>query len=71
MPTQQIWFDVMPDRGGWAVRCQHAHFGRYRTQDEALIVAVTEARKVKDTKRLVQVRVLRESSKEDRYLSLL
>lgn len=70
MPSQ-IWFDVMPDAGGWAVRCEQAHYGRYRTQSEALNVAVAEARKVKDTKRAVQVRVLREAPKEEGYLGLL
>lgn len=71
MPTQQIWFAVMRELGGWAIRCQHAHYGRYRTQNKALIVAVAEGRKIRDAKRLVRVRVLRETAKEDRYLSLL
>jgi hypothetical protein len=68
---QQIWFDVISENGGWVVRCEKAHYGRYRTQNEALSAAVAEARKVKGTKRIVHVRVLRESAKEDRYLSLL
>jgi hypothetical protein len=68
---QQIWFDVMSENGGWVVRCQAAHYGRYRTQKEAFNVAVAEARKIKDTKRMVYVRVLHESAKDDRHLSLL
>jgi hypothetical protein len=68
---QQIWFDVIRENSGWVVRCQQAQYGRYGTQSEAFSVAVAEARKIKDAKRLVHVRVLRESSKEDRYLSLL
>jgi flagellar basal body rod protein FlgC len=68
---QQIWFDVIRENIGWVVRCQQTQFGRYRTQSEAFDAAVAEARKIKDTKRLVHVRVLRENSKEDRYLSLV
>ena len=68
---QQIWFDVMVENGGWLVRCQKAHYGRYRTQSEAFNVAVAEARKIKDCKRMVHVRVLHDSAKEDRYVSLL
>ena len=68
---QQIWFDVIRENSGWVVRCQQVQFGRYRTQSEAFNVAVAEARKIKDTKRMVHVRVLHESSKDDRYLSLL
>jgi hypothetical protein len=67
----QIWFDVIRENIGWVVRCQQTQFGRYRTQSEAFNAAVVEARKIKDTKRLVHVRVLRENSKEDRYLSLV
>ena len=68
---QQIWFDVMRENEGWVVRCQKAHYGRYRTQSEAFSVAVAEARKIKDSKRIVHVRVLHESAKEDRHVSLL
>lgn len=68
---QQIWFDVIRENSGWVVRCQSVQYGRYRTQSEAFSVAVAEARKIKDHKRMVHVRVLHESAKQDRHLSLL
>lgn len=68
---QQIWFDVMRENDGWVVRCQKVQYGRYRTQSEAFNVAVAEARKINDNIRMVYVRILRESAKEDRSVSLL
>ena len=68
----QTYFEVIPDGVHWVVRCHSAEYGRFRTQIQALTVAVSEARKVKDAGRMVHVRVVREGMPHNGdFLSLL
>jgi hypothetical protein len=67
---KHTWLDIIPDGAAWAVRCQSAQYGRYRTQAEAFNAAVAEARKFHELGRVVNVRVLREES-GDHFVSLL
>jgi hypothetical protein len=68
----QTYFDIVPDGASWVVRCQAAEYGRFRSQIQAFNAAVAEARKVKETGRLVHVRVVRQGDAEDgEFLSLL
>jgi hypothetical protein len=65
-------FDIFPDGPAWVVRCHSAEYGRYISQIQAFNAAVFEARKIKETGRLVHVRVMRdESSPQADYVSLL
>ncbi|MDO9413173.1 MAG: hypothetical protein Q7T81_11425 [Pseudolabrys sp.] len=53
------------------MRCQQAEYGRFRSQMQAFTAAVTVARKIKDTGRLVHVRVMRDGKPNEDCLSLL
>jgi hypothetical protein len=68
----QTSFEIIPDGSSWVVRCQSAEYGRFRTQIQAFNAAVAEARKIKETGRMVNVRVVREGAAQPGdYLSLL
>ena len=67
------WFDVVKEGDRWVVRSQSAEYGRFDSQMDAFGLAVLEARKVKQSGRTAQVRVLREDGRQggETFLSLL
>jgi hypothetical protein len=68
----QTYFEVIADGTHWVVRCQAAQYGRFRSQVQAFNAAVAEARKIKESGRLVHVRVVREGApRNGDFLSLL
>ena len=68
----QTFFDIIPDGTSWVVRCQAAEYGRFHSQMQAFNAAVAEARKIKETGKLVHVRVVREGdARNEKCLSLL
>jgi hypothetical protein len=68
----QTYFEVIHDGPQWVVRCQAAEYGRFKSQVQAFNAAVSEARKIKDTGRIVHVRVVRDTeARAGDFLSLL